>query len=634
MHYRKDINGLKGVAVLLVFLFHTEILFTGGFIGVDIFFVLSGYFITKSMIEKKDSFRLGHFYKNKIKRIYTPMLLPIITTWLVCLTLLTAEKLISIKNSMLATLILVPNVFFWSESGYFDSAASTKPLLHLWTIGIEMQFYMLAGLLFLLCKKNIQALKKVWLLLTGASFIISYFYTSNNITGSYLLIESRLWVIGTGVLIALYNIECTTNKKWINNMQYVCIGTLLILANAYDTTTIYPGLYALPVSLLTGFYIILQNNKENNYTGLLRSPLLQAIGTYSFGIYLWHWPLMVLWRIHTTESISITSAIVILAISFVLSYVQIHYKSTKLAFNPFTIRSQYVAITCIAFFTVFNNFQHQELYASTINEEAINQWQNVPYTILNIKEPELKASYMLWGDSHARQYKEAFSSISEELGINGYLVEKSACVPLFEVNKDEEAECQTMKKELLMFLKTHNIKHIFIASRWTAYAIGRTEGVEEYKKIPLLDEYSNKDATGEEFYREKMKTFERSLDRTIQYLQKEGVNIYLFNQPPELSFDPSLLKATDFKKIQSIAPQKKDVRKRQGEINAILKKVTEQYKATLIKVQEKFCTRETCIVMYDGKFLYRDDDHLSQKGAEFVSSSYKEYLISLSDSNH
>ena len=344
--YRPDIDGLRALAVLAVLGFHAyPQWFPGGFIGVDIFFVISGYLIGTKLLEdiQYQRFNLAHFYAKRIRRIFPALLLVMaVTLGLGWLFLINSEYQ-QLGKITAGSAGFLSNFMLWHEAGYFDHSAETKPLLHLWSLAVEEQFYLMFPLLVWIAGVR----HAIFLLLVGTLALISYFYNINHVLGdsaaAFYSPLSRFWELACGGLLAYVVLRRRVKQR--RNLQAVVgpadyelpLGTIgagntfstlqsglgiLLLALGFfiiDKTQIFPGHWAL-LPVVATMLVIGAGSCAVWNRRLLSTPLLVGIGKISYPLYLWHWPLLAFAQIQLSGPPSIQVRTAILVISAVLAW--------------------------------------------------------------------------------------------------------------------------------------------------------------------------------------------------------------------------------------------------------------------------------------------------------------------------
>jgi peptidoglycan/LPS O-acetylase OafA/YrhL len=297
MNYRADIDGLRALAVVAIVAFHLGIsTLSAGFIGVDIFYVISGFLIGGIVTRElgEGTFSLGRFYQRRLRRIVPALAVMLIVTTLGALIVLLPTELSDYASSMIATTLWVANIYFWQTADYFADAAG-KPLLHTWSLGVEEQYYLFFPLFtMLIFRLRPLLVPKVMVFITAASFALSVALTKSAPMANFYLLPTRAWELLLGVVIAMIPV---LTLDWRPLREAVSFsGLVLIVASMlrYDRYTPFPGLAALPSCLGTAA-VIAAGSRGNSAVGmLLSSRPFVFFGLISYSLYLWHWPIIVL----------------------------------------------------------------------------------------------------------------------------------------------------------------------------------------------------------------------------------------------------------------------------------------------------------------------------------------------------
>lgn len=298
--YRPHIDGLRAIAVISVILFHVGFsLFPGGFVGVDVFFVISGYLIT-SIIRKEASnekFSYIDFYERRARRLLPPLIPVLIASSVLSFCLLDTENFNRFINSIYASIFFVANLFFWSTTSYFDGPGEMTPLLHLWSLGVEEQFYLIFPATLLLALKKGRRYPSLIPIIFIASFILSETLLQNfkNDAAFYNPL-ARFWELLAGSLVALYCPKRISELRFANIAEIVGSALILLPILSYTKRLEFPGLYALPPVI--GTMLIIAADGNGALIGrFLKSRALVFIGLISYSLYLWHWPVLVFLRL-------------------------------------------------------------------------------------------------------------------------------------------------------------------------------------------------------------------------------------------------------------------------------------------------------------------------------------------------
>lgn len=345
MQYRPEIDGLRAVAVIPVILFHAGInLFSGGFVGVDVFFVISGYLITTIILSEMESnrFSIINFYERRARRILPALFFVMFVSFIVAWFLLPSIDMRSFSQSLVAVSVFSSNVLFWLTSGYWDTASELKPLLHTWSLAVEEQYYLLFPVFLLLMWKQ----KRRWIITTflaaaGLSLIAAQWASYRFPSASFYLLPTRFWELAVGGCIAFYIVYRRHNKKTTANASVFAeisglAGILLIGYSvfSYNETVPFPSLYTLVPTIGTAL-IILFATANTHAARLLSCKPLVFIGLISYSAYLWHQPLLAFARHGLKHEPSTPVLAAIACLAFPLAFL-----SWKFVEGPFRNRNR------------------------------------------------------------------------------------------------------------------------------------------------------------------------------------------------------------------------------------------------------------------------------------------------------
>jgi len=291
--YREDIDGLRAISVLAVVFNHAGItLFSGGYIGVDVFFVISGYLITSIILREilTADFSIIRFYERRIRRILPALFITIAFTVAVSAIMYDAEKFKEFGKSVIATTLFASNINFWRESGYFDAPSQLKPLLHTWSLAVEEQFYIFFPMLMFLIYRFARKIAPALLFgITILSLALAIVTVPQDPSAAFYLAQLRAWELLVGAFLALNIIPENAGKKYSDFIGI--LGLVMVLAPVilYTADTKFPGLSALPPVLGAAFIIFSGVNNKTLIGKFLSLPPLVFIGKISYSLYLWHW---------------------------------------------------------------------------------------------------------------------------------------------------------------------------------------------------------------------------------------------------------------------------------------------------------------------------------------------------------
>ncbi|HAU5546386.1 TPA: acyltransferase [Proteus mirabilis] len=610
--FRADINGLRAIAVLSVMLFHfNQGLVPGGFAGVDVFFVISGFLMTSIIFRglENNNFSLWNFLKARARRI-VPALVTVISIVL-ALGYLFFEPLtyqLAGKHGF-SSLLFISNITYANESGYFDSDSFSKLFLHTWSLSVEWQFYIIYPIILLILSKllSINTLKKVVVISAIISLSFCIYFSSINKTLSYFMIYTRGWEMLLGGIAFLFPLSTTENKKRIIES----IGLVLIITSffIFSDTDSWPSYNALiPVF---GTYLCIL---ANSYKSILSNKALQKIGLWSYSIYLVHWPLLVFFKtINIDISIFSYFSITILISYSIFNLIEKkrNYNYGLLLFYIFTsLSSYYISINGISSRLSGDKKNETDLveyHRKFYGGEGISNKVGVIY-----KNNDSYNNLVIFGDSFSRQYGNYLNK--QKMNYIGFF--QDGC---FSANGVYNVYDPKLKNECI--------------SRWVEFS----KYIQIDKKSPIvlaqgwksdLALKSNKDDTIAVKPYEFIDFQDKFIDEIVK-ISGEERNIYIIGRPTGVRKNIyqclSENKLPIYKYI-NISPCKKPTLKRDIKINNHLKELSLKYKNVFfIDPNDILCNDELCMVVdKKGNPIYSDTAHLSIYGAEVVG----EYIIS------
>lgn len=323
--YRPDIDGLRAVAIVIAICFHAGLIFRGGFIAVDMFFVISGFLITSLVTREIDSgrFRFITFWKRRVHRLFPALMVATSATMLLGAIFLLPEEFAELGRCLASQSLMATNFFFYSVSGYFAGASQEKPFLHYWSLAVEEQFYLMYPVLLWM------RLRRALLVLGLASFALTTQWVQHDATAAFYLLPTRTWELLLGAAIALYPVEISA--RWRPLASWV--GLLGILAASLlfrDDKLVWPGWATLVPCGLTALMIIAHRPMDTVGARWLSHPRLVHLGVISYSWYLWHWPMMAYWNYWKVERTPVYVRVSWLVASYLLARWSFRYVETPL----------------------------------------------------------------------------------------------------------------------------------------------------------------------------------------------------------------------------------------------------------------------------------------------------------------
>lgn len=647
MKYRPDIDGLRAVAVLAVLFYHAGFdFFSGGFVGVDVFFVISGFLITKKIADEiaEHKFTLVNFYEKRIRRIFPALFTTIFLTLIIGAWLYDTATFKELGQSATTTTLFVSNIFFWTRSGYFDSPSSLKPLLHMWSLSVEEQFYLglplLLVLLFHFFKKQVRLILG---LIAGISFIAVVYILGRDSSAAFFLTPGRIWELLAGSLLALS--KASDLKSFHRNLLSAC-GISMILASIviYSDETLFPGAAAI-LPVLGSALIIFSGIGGKSWIGkLLSTKPFVFIGKISYSLYLWHWPLLVFARVYLIREMTrLDLAIwffIIFLISF-LSWKMIETPFRSLSFLPkpkiFYLAGTVMALTGIVGVAIhltsglpirFKTEQAIILDEGVWNGERQHWLDCVSednFEPCHIGADNPSPVFILWGDSHAGALAPAVNLSASQAGLSGYIFWRSGCPPLVGIDRttNQNQECSKLNNQTIDFIRDHHeIDTVILHSRWSRSANTTVGKFEDRKPVTLVDtEIPANSNLGNEVL------FEIGLQRTVAELTDLGLDVVLVSAVPEIGYHvPSLFfvaERTGRDITSLIAPSVEEYQARNEYVITVLQDLAgKNSNVQLVDPAAILCDGSICRVVLDSKPLYRDDDHLSTFGAYQIAEIF------------
>ncbi|MBY8244591.1 acyltransferase [Vibrio fluvialis] len=372
MKFRYDINGLRAIAVIAVVLFHFNANWVmGGFAGVDVFFVISGYLMTGIIFSGLDlgEFSLWKFYVSRAKRIIPPLAVLCFVLLLFGLCSLTLLDFQTLSKHVASSLLFISNLIFWREAGYFDVASNEKWLLHTWSLSVEWQFYIIYPMVLLGLKKvlSVKWLKRLVVIGVIISFLFSLIFTTKWPDFSYYALPTRAWEMMFGGLAFLFPLNLTR----MNGKAIEVLGIFIIASSFFlvSESIAWPGYAALfPV---LGTYLVIVSNQQKSV--LTNNRISQSLGKWSYSIYLWHWPLVVYGSKYNNEYWPFFGVL----LSILLGYISFRFIESRKVLHVSSWKVLYLASFFLAFFSVYTYQVYQKQHNYTFDKKHFDSqvWQ-------------------------------------------------------------------------------------------------------------------------------------------------------------------------------------------------------------------------------------------------------------------
>jgi peptidoglycan/LPS O-acetylase OafA/YrhL len=499
LHYRADIDGLRAIAVLSVLAYHLRMgLFPGGFVGVDIFFVISGYLISAIILKdiSAGKFSIAGFYERRVRRIFPALIAMLLGASLLAYLFFLPAELMGFAKSLLAALFSVSNIYFWRHSGYFSAPVETMPLVHTWSLAVEEQFYVFLPVFLALAHRFFpRKIRLSVILIAALSFAVSAVGAFRNPTATFYLAHTRAWELMLGVLISLEAFPAISRPRLRNLVAAAGLGLICLAVFAYSPATPFPGIAALAPCVGTAMVIAAGRTGTSVVGRILSLRPMAFVGLISYSLYLWHWPIIVFQGMESSpvSGVSVRMAkLITIVVSIAIA--TLSWKFVESPFRAGRLRIPRVAlfkvaaaaaaavaavgitaILCKGFPSRYPSNAIQ--VASYLDYDSAKYFRDgscfissgYKYGDYNISEclrdDPLKKNYLLLGDSHAAHLWYGLSTSLR--GVNVLQATASGCKPTLDQPLLAAATCKQMMSYIYKeYLPNHHVDRLLIAARW------------------------------------------------------------------------------------------------------------------------------------------------------------------------
>ena len=649
MKYRPEIDGLRALAIIPVVFFHAGFTgFSGGYLGVDVFFVISGYLITAIILSdlEKGDFSYKKFYERRARRILPALFLVVIICIPFAWVTFLPPGFVEFSQSVVAVTLFIPNILFWTESGYFDTSAALKPLLHTWSLGLEEQFYILYPLTLLAILRYSKEYFGVFILVgIILSFALAEYSSRFHPSENFYLLPTRGWELLIGAYIAYKE---SNNSVQVNERLatfLTSIGVVLILGSVvlFNEQTRHPSIYTL-IPVIGTALIIAFGRTKGLTNSLLSNRSLVGIGLISYSLYLWHQPVFVFARTVSLVTLKQEIYILLIIMSVVLAlvsyrYVEAPFRNRQRVNTKYfwiltaSVASGLIIFGLVGFITNGMPNRIPEETRSILNldkihgirvmtEDGVECHARNPKDACVIGNINVQPTWALVGDSHAGVLAPSLSYALNTISESALHLTQNGCPYALDLErKDQILHCIELNKLIRSRLLQLDIKNVVISGRYvhglesTRYNNGEG-GIEEGNDIW----YGPLEQVTEEV---RYNSVKQSYKRSIEELLSNGKTVYLVYPIPEVGWIvPNQLFKQLFMGIdREITTSATAYYSRSQSVINVFDEIG--LHADLIRVYPGriFCdsiVKERCVTELDNKILYFDDDHLSIYGADIV----------------
>lgn len=650
--HRAEIDGLRAVAVVPVVLFHAGLGCSGGYVGVDVFFVISGYLITALMGQRlaRGDFSLGDFWQRRVRRIVPALVVMLAAVLLAGWFLLLPDDLLRLGRATLAQVLLMSNVHFWQKSGYFDAPAESSPLLHTWSLAVEEQFYLLLPLVLLAGQRGgVGRLRVVLGGLLISSLGLSWLGVTRFPTATFYLLPTRAWELLLGSWLAVLpgawgrgpvaEVGNSTSagerqggglvgavfRELVSAAGLLAIGLTVWL---YDRQTVFPGLAALwPTGGAAA--VMWANRGRLTSTGrLLAMRPLVFVGQISYSWYLWHWPPLVFARYWSQGELPLGHRLGLVCGSLVLAVISWRYVETPFrqrVYLPTTGRLWTAAVTAWGVLALAGGvcvlgkgwparlppqvlaFHEARYDRAFLHNVSLAEAQAGRWIELGTGDTSRRPELLVWGDSHAMAVLPAVDAICRRHGFRGVAATYSATAPVLEwVSPSPHGlgdKTEAFHAAVLEYVRRHQIPQVWLVARWSWYLAAAREQRE-----------------GDQVLRE----FLVRLQATVDVLRSTGARVTLLKEVPCHPRDiPTALAKAAWRgdQVQHVALSLAEHRQHTAEVERLWQSWAERDRDGVAVVDPLpwfLDDHGRCLAQCDGRALYRDDHHLSVYGAHWL----------------
>ena len=616
---RNDIQGLRALAVASVVLFHAfPLAFPGGYVGVDVFFVISGYLITGSIYKDMASgdFSFLNFYRKRIRRILPAMLFVTSVTVAVGFQVLYPEALVDLSKMFISAILSFSNIYFWRTSGYFSTNSDYVPLLHTWSLSVEEQFYLLFPVFLLaLVRWTRPLVVPVLAMCFLGSLVLSELVLSRSTSAAYFLLPTRAFELLAGAILAISQARLDEGRAWAREPALLT-GLALVLAPVFlfSSDTRFPGLNALyPTIGATLLLLAGTGGGAGIFSRLLALPPLRFIGDISYSLYLWHWPILAYGRILYGPDLPFSLAAAAIVLAFGLSvatyrFIEQPFHRLGTAQFPFlraggaamllgcvamapVIRAQgfpsRFTPESLALFAALDDHNPKRASCHNDNGKPMSYADNCVFG----SEADDRL-LVVWGDSHGAELAYALGQRSAEIGENVMEITSSSCPPALDYAPAARPHCvRHNRATLAAIVADPRVRSVVLTLNAEAY---ETDGA----------------------------AFRSGFERVIAALSEAGKHVILVGQQPSFRSDPPVALGYASSLGRDIANVAEPVARYEavaGGWNAYLNRLRQERRTGFVSVRDVICSPTECPA-YDPAHgaLYFDRAHISLAGANLL----------------
>ena len=606
--YRPDIDGLRALSIILVVMFHLHVGFTrGGYIGVDVFFVISGFLITGLIVKEAQTsgFSFARFYERRIRRLFPALFAAFLATTFVSWWILFPVELESYGQQLASAIGFAANLFFYAGAGYFADDSAMQPLHHTWSLAVEEQFYLFFPVLLLplLRLHGSRLIGLIWVLAIASFALSVYWMKQDNQEAAFYLLPARAWELLLGALIALNGVPALPNRHWRNGASLLGVVAIIAAAGAFNKNVAFPGWSALVPCV--GAALIIHAGRERD-TWVYRAFSMRGIvliGLASYSIYVWHQPLIVLWKSRFDIYLSVSDRLILGALSLAIGFASWRFIERPFRYGTLlpTRRAAFWGAGAVMAcgLAVAGALVMGQGFESRFPEEArrLATWKYAfPETEFSkarcfigraqadrprvddlcVQVKPGKKNVLLLGDSHAGHWITAWQEAAPS-NTNLMLASASGCKPVLR-DPGGSARCRAvMEWAFREFLPNNRLDGIIISANWIMSDVAR---------VP----------------------------ETVRFLKQYADKIYVVGPVP-IYFDtvPRLLLRSLLYKDEGLIDRRRDPAR--FPLDKALSEALRNEPVTYLSMIDTLCEERKCLVRTpDGEPMHFDYGHVTHKG--------------------
>lgn len=637
MEYRKEIDGLRALAVTAVVLYHFGFIsLQGGFYGVDVFFVISGYLISSllfSEIAQTGTLSFSGFYLRRTRRILPALLVCCVGTYCLFAVFLQQVDVAFPRfgEAILAAIFSVSNIFYWLHAGYFAPEANVQPLLHTWSLGVEEQFYIVIPFLLFFLSQRKGRLEKHRALILGAlavvSFVLCRWGRHVGLNGDFIfyMLPTRMWelLVGVGVALLLRRFDLL-NTRWLNVKNLLAVVSLgvMIFGFFFYFQSKHIAEKGLVITLMSAIFLLFAN--KHTYVGQIFSMRgIRFIGKISYSWYLWHWPFFVLSHLLALKYVvedDLVLRLTMCSISIVAAYLSWKYveqpfrtkRTWKECVKPlapaFTLLILLGGALALGALSPADGIALNRPDFERIVRHDIHDIQQRGLTHLG--QADKKPTYILIGDSHLSAVHAEIEAAAAEYGLAGVGLSTHNLRPLFYLpSESPHSEAEREVADFFWdYIKKNDIKSVILCFRFDSY-------LNRIRKFSGA--HPTNSGNGE--------IFRQELLGLIDKLVSRGCDVWFVEQVPLAEFNPVLRARLLGGYTEALGPELH---------NQIIRQAVNEYsspKVHSISSVKLLAPEGRIRFVADNKFLYLDADHLSYDGAEYIKEIFPSMFFSVAN---